>query len=130
MKSRFEDLNGAVIAAVRDGLTLDDAATHAGVSVNTVRGWFREGGKNPEGRFGVFAADVKAARESVPDGPMDLDELRAVIAHAARKGSTQAMKLALELLRVDDPGASKPSDPFSDLDELAAARRTRGRGAA
>ena len=46
---------------------------------------------------------------SMRAGPMDLDELREVVAKAARKGSVQAMKLALELVRLDSAELSIPT---------------------
>ncbi len=114
-----------MLDAVRDGLTIEDAAVRAGVSVNTVRGWARDGRRNPDGRFGSFALNLDAARVAEPaSGPMDLDELREVTAAAARKGSTSAMKLVLDLLRADS-GQDRPTDSLSRLDELAAKRQNR-----
>lgn len=129
MRSEFDRVNSLVLDGVRDGLTLEDASSRAGVSVNTVAGWARTGRKEPAGRFGAFASALDDAREtaagSLPAGPMDLEELREVVAQSARKGSVQAMKLALELVRLDGAEGSRPADPFSELDELAAARRNR-----
>jgi hypothetical protein len=125
VRSQFEDAGGVVLDAVRDGLTIEDAAVRAGVSVNTVRGWARDGRRNPDGRFGSFALNLDAARVAEPaSGPMDLDELREVTAAAARKGSTSAMKLVLDLLRADS-GQDRPTDSLSRLDELAAKRQNR-----
>jgi hypothetical protein len=129
MKSRFDDLQGALLASVRDGLTLDDAATRAGVSVNTVRGWVREGRKNAEGRFAPFAAELDAARVSTvgDTAEMSWTEFESYLAAAVRAGSTTAMKLYADL-HGKDRGDSREStivDSLAALDELAAARKSR-----
>jgi len=120
MRSRFEALSEGLLAAVRDGLTLEDAATRAGVSENTAKGWAREGRKHPEGRFGQFAVALDAARDQVRSSePMDWTEFEDHLAAAVRAGSVVAMKLYAELHRSDDSAAARPSgdaDVLADLD--------------
>ena len=131
MRSRFEDLQASVLVSVRDdGLTLEDAAARAGVPANTVRGWARQGRKQPDGRFGSFAAALDASRDDARDAtPMDWAEFEDHLATAVRSGSTTAMKLFAALHADERPGAttgSTGSDVLDDLDELAQARQKRG----
>lgn len=132
MRSRFEELEAGLVASVRAGLSLEDAASRAGVSVNTVRGWAREGRKRRDGRFGAFAAVLDAApRRSPTGGPpagdsqMSWDEFQAHLATAVRAGNTQAMKLFADLHRATSEQRPKASNALTALDELAAARRSR-----
>ncbi len=149
MRSRFEELEAGLVASVRAGLSLEDAALKAGVSVNTVRGWAREGRKRPEGRFAGFAAVLDAAprrsraattswfpREptlgdsTMAESQMAWDEFQAHLATAVRAGNTQAMKLYADLHRATAEERPKASDALTALDELAAARQSRRQRAA
>jgi transposase len=123
MTSRFDDLAGQLIGAVRAGQTLDAAAAQAGISIATVRTWARRGRKDPEGRFGEFARALDAAREASRGDPSALDrsEFERHLAKAIRGGSVQAMKLWATLHREDDAPA-EPGDEFERFDELAKRR--------
>lgn len=112
------------LACLRSGASMAEASRTVGVPERTVQNWLSRGVREP-GPFALFAADVTAARESVPAGPMDLDELREVVAKAARAGSVQAMKLALELVRMNTEDVEKPAGSLAAIDELAAARQSR-----
>lgn len=132
MRSRFAELEAGLVASVRAGLTLEDAALKAGVSVNTARGWAREGRKRPDGRFAGFAAVLDAAPRRSPSGhsaagdsPMAWVEFETHLAAAVRAGSTQAMRLYADLHRATAEERPKASDALTALDELAAARRSR-----
>ena len=106
-----------------------EASRTVGVPERTVQNWISRGGRELDSAFAAFAADVKAARADVRSGPMDLDELREVVANAARGGSVQAMKIALELVRGYCQQPAKSADSLSALDELAARRSKLTRGA-
>lgn len=131
MKSRFEGLQDGLLGSVRDGLSLDDAATRAGVSVHTVRGWVREGRKHPEGRFGVFATALSAAQSEPQNldpnqsGSMAWAEFEGHLAASIRAGSVTAMKLFADLHRAQVPEQPAESGSLGRLDELAAARQRR-----
>lgn len=124
---RLERTRDPFLAALRVGASMADASRTVGVPERTVQNWISRGGREPDGPFGAFAAAVQAAREQVPSGPMDLDELREVVAKAARAGSVAAMKLGLELVRMGSEDAEKPAgaDILAAVDELAAARRAK-----
>lgn len=113
-------------------MSVEDAARAAGVKINTVRGWLRDGRKDPDGRFGRFAADLDAVRAEAPTvraGALDLEELRELVAKAARGGSVPAMRLALDMLRGAEQPSAAAADSLAAIDELAAVRQ-RKRGAA
>jgi transposase-like protein len=122
---RLERVREPFLAAVRAGASMAEASRVVGVADRTMQNWVKRGGRESGTDFASFAAAVTAAREEIVSGPMDLAELREVVARAARKGSVQAMKLALELARMDVAEAVKPVDALSRLDELAAARQRR-----
>ena len=133
MRSQLDTASRTVLDGVQDGLSLAEAASRAGVPVDTVAGWAAKGRKDPEGRFGAFAAELDEARRnataSLSGELMSLDELRLVVAAKARAGSVQAMKLAYELLRDVSDAPAKPSG-LAALDELAAKRKRQRGGAA
>ncbi len=128
MRSRFEQVAGQLVGAVRAGATLEAAAAQASVSVHTARDWARKGRKDPEGRFGRFAVDLAAARERparLESSEMGWEEFDAHLAKAVRTGSVQAMRLFASLHRPDGEAAAD-GDEFARFDELATKRRVRG----
>ncbi len=128
MRSRFEQVAGQLVGAVRAGATLDAAAAQASVSVHTARDWARKGRGEPEGRYGRFAADLAAARERpacLESSEMDWAEFESHLAKAVRAGSVQAMRVYASLHRPDGV-AEVEGDEFARFDELATRRRVRG----
>jgi hypothetical protein len=125
--SRLDEAAGQIVGAVRAGATLDAASKQAGVSVATVRGWAQKGRKEPDGRFGVFARDLDAARAAASPAQVDMDwpEFEECLAKAIRGGSVQAMRVYASIHR---PGkaSEEPAEPdaFAEADELAARRAT------
>jgi predicted transcriptional regulator len=111
-----------VIASVRAGSTIEEAARQAGKPVATVRRWLTAGRKAPDGRYGELARAVDQAREGrrveVSDGPMSLEEIERLLVRAIRSGSLQAVKLWLALHPND--GATPADDPFSEFDPVDA----------
>ncbi len=99
-----------------------EASRTVGVPERTVQNWLARGGREPESSFASFAEQAHAARADIRSGPLDLEELGEVVARAARGGSVQAMKLALEMLRDASRPDEKPTDALTALDELAARR--------
>ena len=115
-KPLFDQHSEAVLAAIKAGATLPDAAREAGVSHPTIRGWVTRGHKDPTSKYGGFAAGVDAAltKRKLPENtdlPADREELLVLVSRAARAGSVTAMRLLSELL----------TEPDQDTgDELAA----------
>lgn len=124
---RMEGARDGLLAALRVGASLSEASRTVGVPERTVQNWIARGGREPDGPFGAFAAEVSAARE-VRAGPMEVDELREVAAKAARKGSVQAMRLIWAMQPDQALAPTKPKGSLAALDELAAKRRRRTRG--
>lgn len=117
----FEAAREGLLASVRAGVTVDEAARSAGVRVNTVRSWLSRGRKAPEGPYGRFAAEIDASRElkRLP-APLELraltrDELERVLAEKVRAGSVQAMRLWVDLHRSEFEG-ERVDDPFVEFD--------------
>ena len=99
----FSEQNEAVLTAIRDGATIGEAATGAGVAEPTVKGWLKRGRQDPKSKYGRFAADVDKAfnDRTMPaegDRPADRGELVMMASRAARSGNVQAMRLLAELL--------------------------------
>jgi transposase-like protein len=120
----FEQCSAAVLAAIRAGASIDDAARHAGCSGRTVKRWLAQGRAAPAlAPYGRFAASVDAARaeQGLPEEEvMDLDELKVTATRAARKGSVPAMRLIANLI-----GAGPDPNRPDVLDALRARRRER-----
>ena len=114
----FDGHSEAVLAAIRDGATLPDAAREAGVAHPTLKGWLTRGRKEPSTKYGAFAAHVDAAltKRKLPansDLPADRDELLVLVSRAARAGNVQAMRLLGELL---DGSGDEAADELSEFD--------------
>lgn len=105
---QFEVASAEVLASVRAGASIDEAARQAGVPVATCRRWLRDGRKAPGGRFGAFADAVDSARrerkqaERALDGPLSAEEAELLVARAARKGSVPALRLWFERRAAED----------------------------
>ena len=85
---------------MRAGVSLADAARFAGVAPRTLRGWLRNGRRDPTSSYGPFARAIDDARaRTAAGGTMDAGELRAVVGRAARHGSVRAMRLVWEMER-------------------------------
>ena len=96
--SVFEQHSEAVLDAIRDGVSIPDAARQVDVGVPTVKGWLSRGRKDPRSKYGAFAARVDAAltERKLPaqgDRPADRDELLLLGSRAARTGNVHAMRL-------------------------------------
>lgn len=120
----FEDYSDAVLALIRDGASIPDAARELEIGEPTIKGWLSRGRKDPKSKYGGFAASVSEAftERKLPandDRPADRDELLILASRAARAGNVQAMRLLGELLA--DSGGETEADEF---DELKARRRS------
>jgi len=122
---RLAQVHDPFVAALSVGASVAEAARVVQTPLRTVQNWLDRGKRETDGPFAAFAADVAAAREQVPAGAMDLDELREVVARAARGGSVVAMRLIWEMTRSQAQEPVKSTDGLAALDELAEARRTR-----
>jgi transposase-like protein len=95
----FERTANAVLERVSGGASIAEAARTEGVGVSTVKGWLEKGRRDPHGAYGAFAAQVDEIRtgRALPPSDelrdMDENELRALVANAARKGNVAAMRL-------------------------------------
>jgi predicted transcriptional regulator len=109
MSTQFEKASAGIVASVRAGCSIEDAARTAGVAVATVRRWLREGRKGKE-TYRAFAEAVDGVRgdrreaERALDGPLSVEEAERLLATAARKGSVAALRIFFE--RLDDAGSS------------------------
>jgi|ERR1035437_1274875 transposase len=122
-ESRFESVKDALIASVRSGLSVEEAARGEGVNVHTVRSWLAKGRKAPQGRYGRFASEVDAMRslQRLPDRSelraLTREELEGLLAEKVRAGSVPAMRLWADLHRAEfERGEGVPDDPFSEFD--------------
>jgi transposase len=121
--SRFESVKDGMVALVRSGLSVDEAASREGVNIHTVRSWLSKGRKEPQGRYGRFASEVDAMRslQTLPDrsklGAFTRDELERLLAEKIRAGSVPAMRLWVDLHRAEfEPGEGIADDPFAEFD--------------
>jgi hypothetical protein len=128
--SRFEQVAPKLARAVKAGASFDEACQKHGVNVHTAQTWLRNGRRDPEGRYGTFAAAVDAAKSSraaakVPPSSEGLtrDEYERLLAEAARAGSVPALKLWADTHPTE--GQAAPGDALSFLDELLQDRRGR-----
>jgi len=123
--SRFDEVAGQIVGAVRAGVTLDAACRQASVSIHTAQTWAKRGQKEPEGRYGGFARDLEAARGRTPPPREDMTwaEFEACLAKAIRGGSVQAMRVYASIHRPGEaPEEPAEADPFREVDELAQRR--------
>ena len=122
----FADSHDDVLAAIRGGCSLADAARQVGVAPRTVKRWLARGRREQAGAHHDFTEAVEAvwrARElPSSDEPMHGHELRVSVSEAARAGSVPAMKLYWEMLLADRERRPNPLDEF---DELARRRARR-----
>lgn len=129
----FERDHERLLGLLRDGLALVDAAREADVAQRTAERWLTKGRRDPEGKYGQFAAQVDALRadRQISDGqPMDEEEFKACVAAAARKGSVPAMKIAWQILLDErlagnQPSAGRLDEPLAGIDEVARQRMAR-----
>jgi transposase len=117
-----------LLARVELGVSFEEAATAAGVKVNTAKAWLARGRREDSGAYAAFAADVEAARAvaRARPAPMDAAELARVVSELARAGSVAAAKLRWEMLR-EAAASAAAREPVpvtsSTIDQLAARRR-------
>jgi len=113
--SLFEQHSEAVLAAIKDGASIPDAARGADIGAPTVSGWLSRDRKEPTSKYGSFAARVDTAltERKLPaksDQPADRDELLLLASRASRAGNVQAMTLLSS--RSERPEAAFPAiDP-------------------
>lgn len=129
----------AIASAIREGVSIPDAARGNDVAPDTVKTWLAKGRKNPDGPYGEFAEMVAEALEfrdlGASENPTDAvpskEELHRRLDAASKKGSVRATQLLLEIrAREDDrDGDESVEDEFGALespqDELAQARSKR-----
>jgi len=134
-----EQLGERLVTMLRSGCYLGVAVSAAGVPMSTFKDWLRRGRseKLEDRPYAVFRERVETARA---EGEA---RMVAVIARAAQEGDWRAAITLLERefperwgpvsvrQRDDvapqpaDVATSDPDDPFREVDELAARRRTR-----
>jgi predicted transcriptional regulator len=129
----FDRLGPVVIAAVKAGATLAEAAQQAEITERTVKRWLSKGRSDSKSPYASFAFAIDFIRESreAPtegDGPVDDEEVQLHLSKAIRNGSVAAMKVWTDVYRKqgDGDGDEKPADPLAGLDELAARRASAG----
>jgi hypothetical protein len=133
MRSRFDPYTrGRIVGAVAAGSTIEGAAAHAGVPVDTVKTWLKRGRRETSGDYAGFAAAVDDARMD----PLTERELVAMLERAAvQRGSVQACVFLLRRMDRERARQPKTETPFDALDEHSvitdlAARRLEREGAA
>ena len=127
MMSRFtEESCAEIVAGVRSGLSLEEAALDAQVAPKTLRNWLTRGRKETNTPHAAFAAAVERAREAAQTAVMDETEFRACLNAAIRRGSVQAMRL---WVAIRDDGPHEP-DGIDALLRRRAERRERAGAAA
>jgi hypothetical protein len=115
----------AVLTALRAGRTQTEAAHIAGVPAATVRTWVHNGRKKPDGPWAPFAEAATRSLPVVPGTMPARDELLYLLGQRAREGNMRAIELLLrETGSPLPPEQTDKADPFSEVDELAARRRT------
>jgi hypothetical protein len=122
-KSRFSEVRESLIAAVESGTTIGDAARAADVAEATVRGWLREGRRDPESRYAAFAQAIDAARAARPELPepgLSEADVVALLEQAAKRGSVPAQKALLDRFERQRDNGNREPDEF---DQLKASRR-------
>jgi hypothetical protein len=128
-RPKFEEVSPQIIGCLRGGMSVADAARECGTKEGTVKHWLTKGRKEPESKYGNFAALADAIRqdrdEPAADERMDRDEVMRQLEKMIRKGNPQAAKLWLDHNKPEGDGDEKPADPLSEMDELAARRVAR-----
>jgi hypothetical protein len=108
-----------LLDAIRAGLSLADACSATGVSLNTVKGWLKRGRREDGTDYAAFSADVDQARADAAAAEMGLLEFRAHLNAAVRRGSVAAMRLWWAVHQRDP---DEPEDPFAEFDVIKAGR--------
>ncbi len=129
MSHRFDDTYAELQAAVEAGASLADAALHAGVKRRTAESWLYKGRRDPDSKYGPFAAAVdatRAARAAALAGlarePLDGPGFVALVDRACRAGSVTALRLRWRMFQADKRSATHVADGLDVLDELARRR--------
>lgn len=121
MRSTFDaEARGMVIGGVRAGLTLGQAAVHAGLAPSTVANWASRGRSEIGTPHARFAEAVDAAREAAQAEELTEREFHSRLDHAVRSGSVTALRLWWTVHERDD----EPPPPDA-VDALAAQRLAR-----
>jgi len=118
-QSNFNTRSTEVLAALRAGVSIADAARANEVTPRTIFNWIRRGREAPDGRYGGFAAAVEEIRKSRQPfrEPLGEAELRVVVSERARRGDVGAMRLSWKILKGRPTSQSIPG-----VDELARRR--------
>lgn len=122
------EARASLIGSIQAGLTYEDAARAAGISMPTLKLWLKKG-HDGDPEYAGFAIAFDAARKAAKEQaePMDEEELFRVVSEAARRGSVQAMKLRWEMILADrDTDATEEPEedkPLASVDSLAERRR-------
>ncbi len=116
----FESHHLAVLAAIRKGASVADAARSLHIASRTVERWLAKGRNQPQSRYATFAATVdrlRAARRAptptfAAANCMDEHELFVRVSEACRAGSVQALRLYWQMLqsRPDGKPPRKPTE--------------------
>jgi transposase-like protein len=122
MRREFTPANArAVIDAVREGLSIAEAAQKAGLSAKTVRNWLSRGRSEPaDTPHAAFAAALEEARDEARDAALTEEEFYARLDRAVRAGSVQALRLWWQV-----HGTRDDEHPPDALDALRARRDER-----
>ena len=130
-KSDFERVAPLVVAAVRSGATLGEAAASNGVAERTVKQWLTKGRRDPASGYASFATVIDFMREfraeTSKEEPVDDEEVLLHLSKAIRSGNVQAMKVYVDAYRKrgEEGSEKKAPDALADVDELAKRRAGR-----
>ncbi len=119
----------AVLAAVRSGVSLEDASRRLDVAPRTVANWISRGRRERSGPYVDFAAAVERARaghaRELASRRLDTEALLRLLERAARNGSVAAAKFLVERIDRERAGGREPnpSHPAGGFDELARRRQ-------
>lgn len=102
-----------LLGAIRDGLTLSEACSDAGLSENTAKTWLKRGRREDATEYAAFSEAVDRAREAAASDAMEEPEFLAYLNAAVRKGSINAMRLWWQVHR-----DRQPMHEPSELDAL------------
>jgi hypothetical protein len=109
VSSKFAQKAPELLACVKAGATVEEAAVAQDVPIGTARRWLRDGrqGKRPYVEFSTQVDECRGERreaERALEGPLSPEEAESLLARAARKGSVPALRLFYERRAADAAG--------------------------
>jgi hypothetical protein len=105
----------AVVAAIRSGANIDEAAARTGVNIHTLRRWLSSGRKNEDGPYGVFAWQV----DRLKDQPRGANEharalILALMAFLHPHGHEEGLRLHATFRAIPNESAGKVMAALAD----------------